>query len=407
VAAIFVICALVVVNLLFKDDIKFSETEIRQWENKGFHIDEARDWKAAGFSPSNASEWREESFNPKEAKEWKNGGFNVRYAAKWKPAASNLEKTKELLASGFDRNRPEEVLCYSDKGFSLDEIKQLKLKDFKCDQAFEWRNNGFTTENIIVLSDLGFNSNAIGYAMQWQNAGFSPDEIVELVKSGFQKTDVNKAAELREKGYSIKEIANLTNSDKSVHALRTNSLAVGESEVTSPQRERREKDKIENNKYAKIFTKNEQETLINLYKSNLKTNYIIMDYVNLYVDSPQTLYQELAKSECDPEILEFVKHNKEFTLAYLHIVILKVAFKEGPTDAEVAFITSYIKSPTALAATSQMELTMETQLMRESLLFSLWEKVTAPGGFKEVIEAEFYNQYETHVNKDNGNSQKG
>jgi predicted Zn finger-like uncharacterized protein len=144
------------------------------------------------------------------------------------------------------------------------------------------------------------------------------------------------------------------------------------------------------NKYSFLLDDTGVKKIVSLYKKEIKTNQRIMDYLNLIVSNPQDLYEILQESECDPEILEFAKSNKELTLVMLHHLIIMGLYEAKVTDQELFFVTNYVKSPTAMAATNQIEMGMETEYMRAFTSYQIYEQMTAPGGIKDNIEDLFH-----------------
>ena len=144
------------------------------------------------------------------------------------------------------------------------------------------------------------------------------------------------------------------------------------------------------NKYD-VMLKNEGiQKQINYYETKVKKSPLIMDYLNAIVSSPKSLYKALDEHDCDKEILAFVKENKSFTLKLVHMRIAIVLGKLNVNDKQLMFVTNYIKSPRAMAATNAQEMGMETMYMREMPAFKLYEVFTAPGGFKEQVEDIFH-----------------
>jgi len=146
------------------------------------------------------------------------------------------------------------------------------------------------------------------------------------------------------------------------------------------------------NKYSFLLENADIKKVVEKYNSTIKTDSTLMDYANVIVDSPQNLYKILVESECDPEILSFVKNNKDLTLALVHFNILTTAINSGVTkDNEFIIVANYVKSPNGLgAATNQMELGMEKTFMREMTAYKLYEMFTEPGGMKKRVEEMFH-----------------
>ena len=139
------------------------------------------------------------------------------------------------------------------------------------------------------------------------------------------------------------------------------------------------------------------QNIVRTYEKDIKTSPIIMDYLNAIISSPTRLYNELVEHDCDKEILKFVKENKSFTKTLVHIRLILAMNDSGVKDNELIFVTNYIKSPTALAATNQQEMGMETALMRGMVTFKLYEMFTTPGGFKDQVETMFHSMKQTHM----------
>jgi len=115
-----------------------------------------------------------------------------------------------------------------------------------------------------------------------------------------------------------------------------------------------------------------------------------MDYLNAIVSSPKTLYTALDDHECDKEILEFVKKNKSFTMKLLHIYIVLTLQGADVKDAQMIYVTNYIKNPDATVATNAQEKGIETSMMRGMPAFLVYEAYTKPGGLKDKVEEMFH-----------------
>jgi hypothetical protein len=144
------------------------------------------------------------------------------------------------------------------------------------------------------------------------------------------------------------------------------------------------------NKYDFLLKQEGIQKQIDFYETNIKKMPLLMDYLNAVVSSPEALYAALDEHGCDKEILKFVKKNKSFTVKLVHISIVMDLNTIGINDNEFAFVTNYIKSPTAMAATNAQEMGIETSLMRQMPVFKLYELYTKPGGLKEAVEKIFF-----------------
>jgi len=144
------------------------------------------------------------------------------------------------------------------------------------------------------------------------------------------------------------------------------------------------------NKYDVMLKDEGIQKQIKLYENKVKTTPLYMDYLNAIVSSPKSLYKALDKHDCDKEILEFVKKNKSFTMKLAHIRIVIILSKLEVNDNQMIFVTNYIRSPKAMAATNAQEMGMETAMMREMPAFKLYELFTKPGGMKEQVEEMFH-----------------
>lgn len=154
------------------------------------------------------------------------------------------------------------------------------------------------------------------------------------------------------------------------------------------------------NKYSFLLDGEQVKKAPAVYKSEIKSEPIFMDYLNQIADTPQRLYSKLKESECEPDILTFVKDNKELALMLLHFRVIGMLGGAKVQNAELVFVTNYIKSPTALAATNQQELGMETSIMRNMMAYKIYELFTAPTGLKEQFE-EMFHQF-AEYNKNHG-----
>lgn len=144
------------------------------------------------------------------------------------------------------------------------------------------------------------------------------------------------------------------------------------------------------NKYD-VMLKNEGiQKQIKIYENKIKPTPLLMDYLNAIVSSPKSLYKALEEHDCDKEILAFVKKNKSFTMKLVHVRIVILISELKIKDNQILFVTNYIRSPRAMAATNAQEMGMETAMMREMPAFKLYEVFTAPGGLKEQVEEMFH-----------------
>lgn len=142
-------------------------------------------------------------------------------------------------------------------------------------------------------------------------------------------------------------------------------------------------------KYDVMIEDKGMQKLINIYDNQVKTSPLAMNYLNEIISSPEVLYRKLVEYDCNPEILKFVKHNKLYTLKLAHIWIILVLNKTGIDDAQMVFVTNYIRSPRAMAATNAQEMGMETMYMRQMPAFLAYEMYTKPGGLKDLVEQIF------------------
>ena len=143
------------------------------------------------------------------------------------------------------------------------------------------------------------------------------------------------------------------------------------------------------NKYDVMLKKEGIQKQINYYETKIKPTPLLMDYLNAIISSPKSLYKALDEHECDKEILSFVKKNKSFTMKLVHIRITILLSELKVNDNQLMFVTNYIKSPRAMAATNAQEMGLETMYMREMPAFRMYEIFKAPGGLKEQVEDIF------------------
>jgi len=151
------------------------------------------------------------------------------------------------------------------------------------------------------------------------------------------------------------------------------------------------------NKYDFIKTDPEIKNLVNVYETSIKPSPVLMNYLNAVIDSPTSLYLHLVDQDCEEDILKFVENNKSLALALIHIRLCLWLNVVKTTDAELIFVTNYINSPTALAATNGQEMGMEIQYMASLYnTFNFYQEFTKPGGFKTQIEDIFHVSLKNH-----------
>ena len=208
---IIVVCvAMVTIFCCGSDGIKFEKMEKKQWKAAGFTIDQAKEWKRAGFVVHDAGRWKNDGFPIDEAQEWKSIGFDTRLARQWKLACETAAQTQEFLAAGFQKRSSEEILCLKSKGFSFNEIKDLKAIDINCRYATKWQRAGFSAAEIIAFVDAGFNPrSSVKNAEKWKNFGFTAADYIVLKESGFSEYASADAKAYKDAGYDTALIARL------------------------------------------------------------------------------------------------------------------------------------------------------------------------------------------------------
>jgi len=192
----------------------FNYNDAYRWKSAGFDLDMAKRWQAAGFSFHEAAPWKSQGLSIDKAKEWKNIGFDAQLAKQWNNVCETADQARELLAAGFQKSRFEEVLCFKDKGYTLDDIKRLKEKDIDCRAASKWQDAGFSIEETFGLIKAGFDPrSSIKNAQNWKNAGFSSAEIIALKESGFSEYATDAVKSFKDEGYATPMIIQLKKAD--------------------------------------------------------------------------------------------------------------------------------------------------------------------------------------------------
>ncbi len=146
----------------------------------------------------------------------------------------------------------------------------------------------------------------------------------------------------------------------------------------------------EENKYSVILNDEGVEKMMDFYKNDVKPDLMMMDYLSLIVDNPQALYGKLAESECESEILDFVKNNKKFALEMYHSRIAMMLSEANVKNNQLYFVSNYVRHPTT---TNQQDLGIERMLMRNMFAYKIYETLTVPDEINNDIEIMFHEMY--------------
>ncbi|MBI3585344.1 MAG: hypothetical protein HY096_15515 [Nitrospinae bacterium] len=134
-----------------------------------------------------------------------------------------------------------------------------------------------------------------------------------------------------------------------------------------------------------------------LYNNKIKKNRVIMNYLNLFVDSPQSLIRILERDGCEKDILVFARKNPElvYTIFHTSLVILLGQMGQYNSDQELMqelmYVTGVIEDPKAQAARNGVEYQIEKEVMRAQFkAYSLYEFFAESGRIKKTMEEVFH-----------------
>ncbi len=97
-------------------------------------------------------------------------------------------------------------------------------------------------------------------------------------------------------------------------------------------------------KYDSIKDNPEIKQMMEAYNEHIKSNFILMSYLNQIVSSPSRLLESLKEQDCDEDILDFVENNKSFTLALTHIRIVLLLKSAQSNDQEIMYVTNMVQT---------------------------------------------------------------
>lgn len=137
-----------------------------------------------------------------------------------------------------------------------------------------------------------------------------------------------------------------------------------------------------------------------VYNNQVRKERVIMNYLNLLVDSPQTLVKILERDGCEKEILDFTRKNPELVLAIVHVSIIQALSKSNVDDNQLMYVTGVIEDPKAQAAKNGAEYQMEKEYLRQMYpAYAMYEVATARGGLKDMVEAFFHGMKKSQKKK--------
>ncbi len=140
--------------------------------------------------------------------------------------------------------------------------------------------------------------------------------------------------------------------------------------------------------------------LLDFYNKQLKPVPLLMNYLNLIVDSPQSLIKILERDGCEKDIIDFTRKNSELVLAIVHVSIIQALSKSNVDDAQLMYVTGVIEDPKAQAARNGAEYQMEKEALRTMYpAYAMYEAVTARGGLKDMVEAAFHGMKKSQKGK--------
>lgn len=126
--------------------------------------------------------------------------------------------------------------------------------------------------------------------------------------------------------------------------------------------------------YDQLINNQEFVDEINVTHQKFMNNIIFANYLKAVIKSPDHIITKLKAGGADKNVLEFSEKNKQFVYKIVHDSIMgNIANLTNVSTREMTIVTDYINSPKAWAATTQMELQMEYQIMRAYQTYSLWE----------------------------------
>ena len=139
------------------------------------------------------------------------------------------------------------------------------------------------------------------------------------------------------------------------------------------------------------------QTMMKIYKDEIVSNSAIYDYCKLIVNSPDELYEIMRRDNCNKEVLEFIDKNRKFVYVVFNISI--VSSMKNITEAELVYVTNYIKSPTAAAATNAAEMAIEEETIKAMYLtYRMYKEFKKSEVIKDLVEEMILGMYNEKKN---------
>jgi hypothetical protein len=140
-----------------------------------------------------------------------------------------------------------------------------------------------------------------------------------------------------------------------------------------------------NNPYDFLLKDPSIKTLQENYNENAKSSRLLMDYVELIVDTPQNLIKILERDGCEKNILSFIRKNPDLGIVIVHSSILTAISRYSLGDQEVQYSTRAIKNQQGSA-----EAAGNKDYLRSLYSYTTYETLTARGGLKDAVERVFH-----------------